>query len=37
MTNAGRRPPLRWLLTDASKGPLNWPMAKLAVSSPVLR
>jgi hypothetical protein len=36
-TSAGCRPPLKWLLTDASNGPLNWPMAKLAVNSPVLR
>ncbi len=34
ITNAGCRPPLRWLLADADKGPLNWPMAKLAVSRP---
>jgi hypothetical protein len=35
--NAGCSPPLRWLLTEANNGPLNWPMAKLAVSRPVLR
>lgn len=37
MIKAGCRPPLAWLLADASSGPHNWPMAKLAVSNPVLR
>jgi len=36
-TSAGANPPLKWLLKAASNGPLSWPTAKHAVSSPALR
>jgi len=37
ITSAGCKPPLKWLLNAASNGPLSWPTAKQAVSSPALR